>query len=276
MYFQLELPKLQEIHFCEEANIYKSLIEQKIIYNRPNLRIFFCGFAFDTDALPEDALLLDYRCPSAGAVRFLKEHYSKFVARHQTQIYGLSYNLFEDCFPDGIPDELVQRLVSLRSLIIDRPVRDDDQLVRFLEVTGPGLDLIQIQNPELDEEFFQLLPKMCPAVAELTIEESEFNHEILLDFRGLRVVTVDLQLTGKFAKTLFAENEYLDKLDFWYKTYKVQLYRLPEGKLNLVFHRNDLYERCPERTSEMMAELGLKDYAQLGNLLEIGSTNIVN
>lgn len=276
MFFQLELPKLREIHFCEEANIYKSLIEQKIIYNRPNLRIFFCGFAFDTDALPEDALLLDYRCPSAGAVRFLKEHYSKFVARHQTQIYGLSYNLFEDAFPNGIPGELVQRLVNLRGVAIERSVRDVDQLVRLLEVTGPGLDLIRIQNTELDEEFFELLPKMCPAVAELTIEESEFNPEILLDFRGLRVVTVDLQLTGKFAKTLFQKNEYLDKLDFWYKTYKVQLYRLPEGKLNLVFHRNDLYERCPERTSEMMAELGLKDYAQLGNLLEIGSTNIVN
>lgn len=153
---------------------------------------------------------------------------------HQTQIHGLQYNLFEECFPDGIPEVLMQRLVNLQSLLIDRPVQNAKQLVKLLEITGLGLDLIRIKNSLLNDEFFDLLPKKCPVIIDLTIEKSAFNPEILLNFKGLKKITVDLELPSRFAEVLFQNNDYLDLLTFQRKGRLVRLYRLPEGKLNLV------------------------------------------
>ena len=247
---------------------FETLVEQQARYNRPELRIFFCGFEFTAEDFPQDLIHINLYNPTPTCIELIKKYLDKFIAKNQTNVKTFDFNAFADCFADRIPEELVRRLVKLRALTVNRPVRDADQLVKVLGITGPDLSNVEISSASLDQSFFDRLPKLCPFLGSLTIKQrTQLNVDFILDFKNLITLNFYQELSAALVKAALAKYEFLELLSFFYEDYRVRLNRSPDNKINLIIINEDghysLQERIGQRKSkararsQLISELGL-------------------
>ena len=208
---QTELPHLKQYVFNGEVyDTYEVLVGMKARLNRSDLRLFPAGFLFDTETLPEN-FNPNFYDGTGNFVPFLKEHQEKFVLIDQRYVFHLQFNVYADCFTDGLPEELLQRLVHVKSLTISGKVNEVEQLVKVLDILGRGLSFIEIDSSLLNQEFFNRLPKWCPILNELSIEEEEpLDPTFILRFKSLKVVHLHQhqhQLNEEIAEECFRKYE---------------------------------------------------------------------
>ena len=229
-----------EIHFNGDLHNFETLLEQKAEFNRPNFRIFFCGFEFDEHNLPEDAANLAYYSPTPACIRFIREHLSRFVRKEQVHVRTFDFNAFADCFAEGIPEVLVRRLVNLRNLTVSRAVQDVDQLVKILKIVGRRLNDVQLVSSSLDQVFFDLRPTLCPVLGALGIKQrTQLNPAFLLQFESLINVSIYQELPTEIVKAALAKYELLVLVSFFYEDYRVRLSRLSDFPINFVLINED-------------------------------------
>lgn len=278
--FPTELPKLEEIHFNGQLHDFETLVEQQVRFNRPNFRIFFRGYEFTAANLPESFHELGYYSPNYASVQFIRQHLSKFVLKNQTYVQSFYFNVFADCFPDGIPEELLERLVNLSNLHVNRTVRDAQELVKVLRIVGRSLRQVEIASSSLEQSIFDLLPEMCPVLGALTIKErAQLNANFILRFKSLKNATIYNELSTEIVKAALERYEHLELLSFFYQEYRIQLNRQSgdgSNRINLVIINEDGHYSAPDRTggkaskarvrSELITELGLEHLKCKGSL----------
>lgn len=207
----IELPQLKEYFFNGEPfDTYDVLVKLKKKHNRPDLKLFPAGFLFDSEMLPADFDHYDCFWGSASRlIPFLKKHLSKYVIRDQVYVYDFPFNVFANCFTEGLPEQLLRRLVEVRSLEINGKVNDADQLVKVLEYLGRSLDQVKIKSSSLSQEIFDSLPEKCPVLSELSInEENQLNPAFILHFNSLKTVHFHQQSIEEIAKECFQKYEH--------------------------------------------------------------------
>ena len=204
-----ELPNLKQYVFNGEPNsTYEVLIRMKRELNRSDLKLFPSGFLFDTETLPANY----YEDVCFGATResvsFIKEHLSRFVVIDQIYTDAFPFNLFADCFIEGIPEALLKRLVHVKSFEVNAKVNDVGEIMKVLDILGRGLNRIKIESSSLDQTIFDCLPKWCPVLDELSIrEENELDLAFILKFKSLKSVQLLQQLNEEFARECFQKYE---------------------------------------------------------------------
>lgn len=207
---------LKEIHFGSDdvPGNYETLLEQKRRYNRPNFRIYCHEFAFHAEALLEE-LPFSGDEPNFREVQLIRNHCTKFMAINQIYVLNIHLNVLEDCFSDGIPEELIRKFVNLRSLRIDRAVNDEQQLGDILNILGRCLNQLEIGSSLLTQNFFDLLPSICPILVELSIKEKQtIDPNFLLGFKSLMSLTFLQEITKEFVESVFEKYEHLNLFVF--------------------------------------------------------------
>lgn len=259
---------MAEITFNGDLHNFEILVDQKTRFNRPNFRIFFCGFEFDEHNLPEDAAHLAYYSPTPACIRFIRQHLSKFVVKEQVHVRTFDFNAFDDCFPEGIPELLVRRLINLRNLTVSRTVRDPYQLVKVLKIVGRRLNDIELVSSSLDQHYFDLLPTLCPVLGALTIKQrTQLSFDFLLQFESLINVNIFQELSGEIVKSALAKYKNLVLFSFLYEDYRIRLSRSPDNQINFIMINEDnhfsLHDRTDQKKSkskiraQLISELGL-------------------
>lgn len=211
-----ELPNLKEYFFNGKPwNTYEVLIEMKNRLNRPDLKLFPSGFLFDSETLPEEFDEDFYLWRATNLVPFIKEHLSKFVVRDQIYLDLFAFNQFENCFTEGIPNELLDRLIEVKTLMISEKVNNAGELVKALGALGRALTDVHIESSSLEQEFFDRLPEQCPILDELRIkEENQLNPAFILDFKSLKCVHFYQQIDEELVRAAFQKYEYFSSFHF--------------------------------------------------------------
>ena len=191
---------------------YEVLAEEQARLSGSDLRLFPSGFLFDSEALPENFDTNFY--DDFGSLEpFLKEHLENFVLIDERKVAGLHFNLYMRYFTDGLPEEILRRLVHVKMLDIRGKVGDVDQLVKVLDILGRGLSFIKIESSALNQEIFDRLPKWCPVLDVLSIEEEDaLDLAFVLGFQSLKVVHLHQHhhpLNKEIAKECFRKYENL-------------------------------------------------------------------
>lgn len=190
------------------------------------------------------------------------------MTKPQTNVRSFDFNAFADVFPDGIPEELVRRLVNLRSLTVSRTVRDLDQLVKVLKIAGRGLNHVEIASAALKQDFFDLLPRLCSVLGSLMIKQrTQLSAEFILTFRSLINVNFFQELSIEIVKAALAKFEHLELISFFYEDYRVRLNRSRDNPIRTIIINEDRHYLLQDRTgqqkskvrirSELISELGL-------------------
>ena len=199
--------------------------------NRPDLKLYPAGFLADSETLPEE---FDYKFhwgKTDELVRFMKQNLSKFVVSDQIYITGFPFNSYENCFTEGIPNELLDRLTNVRAFAIKGMINNVDQLVKVLGALGGSLRWVDIVFSSLAQEIFGRLPEHCPVLDELMIkEESELDPTFILNFKSLKTVKFHQQISEEFVRATFQKHENLLQFYFHQQDDCVKLERLPRVK----------------------------------------------
>lgn len=269
---RIELPNLKEVHFNGDPHNFEILDEQRARFNRPNFRIFYCGYEFTAAEFPEQVPDLGYYGPSQASIPFIRQHLSKFVAKNQIHIYSFYFNVFADGFPEGIPEQLLERLVNLKNLTVNRLVRDPQELVKVLRIVGPSLKQLEIISSSLEQNIFDLLPELCPVLGALMIKERavQLDANFILRFKSLKNLTIYSELPTAFAKAAFERYENLELMSFFYKEFRIRLNRNTDDeskRIDLIIINEDGHYSTPNQIggkasrtkvrAEIISDLGL-------------------
>ena len=136
---------------------------------------------------------------------------------------------------------------------VDGKVNDADQLLLVLECLGRSLDRINIKFSSLDQEIFDGLPKQCPILSELFIEEEhQIDPAFILNFESLKIVNFNQKLEEEFVRDCFQKYEYFESFclhdDHWFL-------RSPEDPSQLI--EIDSREKMIQKEIEALKELNL-------------------
>ena len=212
-----ELPHLKEYVFNGEPDeTYEVLVKMKRRLNRPDLKLFPAGFLFDTETLPADFDHDFYWGHTSALISFIKKHLSRFLVIDQIYAWEFPFNMFVDCFTEGIPEEMLRRLVQVKSFEVKAKVNDVGELMKVLEILGRGLDRVKIESSEMDQEIFDRLPEKCPILGEFSIkEENSLDLAFILRFKSLKIVQLHQQLNEEIARECFQKYENFLSFSFY-------------------------------------------------------------
>lgn len=214
-------PKLKEIQFYEDEEIYRKLKKQKADLQRTDLKLHFYGFE-----LPE--------LPSNKIQTYLYNH---FIKAETVDLYGpnfcnlasvlpfiqfISYSELEDHLGKlpGSIDDLIRRFVNLRGLVVGKKVNHLDQFVGVLQCCR-NLNQLELRSASLEQAFFDdALVKLCPNLISLCIRDQiGLSFEFLSKLNQLQEFSVNQTLALPFVCQMLQERDFeqftfkLDQID---------------------------------------------------------------
>lgn len=208
------LPKLKELNSYYGKNEIESLLQLREEFGNSNLKLTLRNFQVsdkaDLDRFPFQ--IFYYSWFTELEIKFLGDNISKTVEKFNNVIM-LSYNYLEDYYMDKqmkIPDEFISKLGPLPGLDVVKRIRDIESFIKLLSRCKRILNFsIMHKDSGLDQNFFNNLPSLCPALSTLCIKSEEaLDLEFLFHFKILnRLQIKDQSLLIDTVKSLFENTE---------------------------------------------------------------------
>ena len=192
---------LQEIHFDSQKEIFYVLKQQKRLYRRNALKLFYFGVHLD-ESIPNDELKNERHQINKKAIQLFAANYSR-LASVLPFVHQIDYCDLEDCFDDKIPTCFIGRFVNLDYFIVIRKIKYASQLLRILKQCRTLRSLAL--DSALSQSFFNCLPSTLPTLQFLSVKNEQilnFN-EFLLSFNFLELIYLRQSLPLDLVEKVF-------------------------------------------------------------------------
>ena len=216
--FLLNLIKLKEIHFEHDHITFYNLLNQKRLFNRPDLNVFYQGL--NNLEYLESNLNYGSNALNEDNIRIYLKNYAN-VADHLIFINYINYNCWEtveEIDNQFIPPDFISKFVNLDAVLITEQIRNEFRLIDFLNSCF-SFSFLKLNNSSLRDEFFAQLPLLCPTLRNLEIKDEpdridklSFNFVFRLPY--LTTISTNKRVTVEFVYQAFKELRYLSNFSF--------------------------------------------------------------
>lgn len=233
-------PKLKQIHFDGNDQVFAQLKNQKERLHRRELKIYFIGIHFDH--LPQYSSAFNHSDLYEKNVKLLAENYPKNrVANVLPFVDQINYNSVEENFKQ-LPKDLVRRFVNLEQVRVTNKVNDQQKFTSFLTACS-NFSYLKLINSELDAYFYSsLLPECCPSLTGLTIKDKhvdELDFEFLFRLDYLITLITNKQLSIEFVADLFSKLKHFEQIWFNHLEDKVRIVTQEDRSLRLYINEKE-------------------------------------
>lgn len=248
--FLSDLEQLKEIHL-EHRQIVMQLFEQKQLYGRTELKIYYCGCLLNSAQDPTihslsdyfDEVTLDYLAKNPYRLADeipLREWFSCSTIERST--------LASD-------RNLLKRFTGWKGIRVDRPILD---IQCFLELLKNCDHIAELSfYGEHSQYLFDRLPEFC-AVQKLTIFDAPADLDFLCELKHLVELTVSSPANVEYIRKLLEQLPFLLSLQLYYpgKAFEIKIVGLNQfkvrsksGKLASFYNLKSVIQHIVKNTS---------------------------
>lgn len=204
----INLIKLEEVHFERNHFTFYNLVNQKRIFNRTNLDIYYQGLK-SGDYLEQN---LNFGSDSLNEanIQIYLNNYSN-VANQLTFIKYINYNCWElnDSISPGIPEDFIRKFVCLNGIWVTHQVNNELKFIDFLKNCS-NYSFLKLNYSQLTQAFYSQLPTLCPTIKNLEIKEepeiiNNLDFDFLIRFNYLTGISTNKKLSIEFMYQIFRE-----------------------------------------------------------------------
>jgi len=222
--FLMNYPKLKQIHFDGNDQVFAKLKSQKERFHKKDLKIYFLGVHFDN--LPQYSSAYNHSDLYEKNVKLLADNYGKNkIANVLPFVERINYNIYEENFKE-LPKDLVRRFVNLEQVTVTNKVNDQQKFTNFLKVCS-NFSILKLNNSSLDSFFYtNRLPECCPSLTSLTIKDEnveELDFDFLFRLSYLINLITNKQLSIDFVYDLFTKLKHFEQIWFSHLNDKVRI-----------------------------------------------------
>ena len=228
------LPKIKEIHLDHAQQVYANIRKQAYLYAKQST-VYLRGIDFEPtdDAFKQ----LDH-----ATSRSIIEQFSLKYDRLASTLPFVNYVEYEylDTYFDTIPSGLLDRMVNLCTLFVDRITNVNKFLTFFNQCSRAlrTLSAVELKNTNLDQTFYSSMPNVCTNLYFLTIKDEQslvddLNFDFLFKFQYLVRFSTNKHLTIDFVRRMINQLKHLTQIRFRGKDCKIHLFFYIKNSIEL-------------------------------------------
>ena len=204
-----DLDQLKELHTADHLRI-RYILEQKQLYGRTDLMVYFCGLLLSG---PDDPAINSLSAGSRlteATFRCLVENRSRLLDEMPFWKRNLfMYQTIESVDPD-VAIDVLSRLTGLEQLIVDRPVRDIEHFLSVLK----NIDIVALEFfCDQPQELFDRLPEHS-TVQKLVLYRAPSDLAFLFGLKHLVELDLRFSIDAGLIRKLFKKLKFLSWFRF--------------------------------------------------------------
>lgn len=207
------LKMLKELHLFKNLESLESLISQKHINKRSNLRIFYFGIEYTAQT---ESSFLNLRSKYALDKDNVLIYYHNYfhLANQNYFINVIDYNEIYDCF-GKIPSDFLDKFKLIYIVEVKNQIKNQFEFVNFLK-NCETLTTIKLFHSSLEQKYYDILPEISAFLIQLYIRESiqKIDYHFILRLKNLLQFTTDQNIDLALADEILNTCEHLDCFGF--------------------------------------------------------------
>lgn len=240
------LPKLKELHCSRlvKKNVIAGVLSSKNKLRRQNFKLFFNGLEIEClNQLETYTTYFEegYEFLSDAKENFeiLLDNFSK-LSNFNQYVSDVNYTSICKKFKNGINSEFFKKFVSIRNVVVDKPIENVNHFVNFLKECKI-LSSLELNNAALDQSFYDNLAIYCPSVSHLKIrDEKPINSDFLLKFNKMFSFSINQNATFDTIEKAFLKFDLLHSFKFTIKKNRsLELFSIENYKSEIRLRRDD-------------------------------------
>ena len=237
--FLANYPKLQQIHFDGNDQVFAKIKQQKDRLHKNELKIYFLGVQYNE--LPQYSSAFNHSDLYEKNVKLIAKNYPKNkIASILPFVENINYNIYEDNFKQ-LPKDLLRRFVNLEQVKVTNKLADQLKFIQFLR-TCSNFSSLMLINSTLNLDFYAKLIECSPSLTGLTIKDDnieELDFQFLFKFNYLIKLVTNKQLSIEFVRELFSKLKHFEQIWFQHLDDKIRIVTSEKRMLRLFVNEKE-------------------------------------